>query len=108
MCDILLFAELTTVGGGEVARLIPDAIWRMLADGALRATVEAYFVADLNVAVAADALSLHPNWLRYLFNRIAEATGHDPRTLADLLELIVVTRLAGPAAVRPTGLCDRC
>ena len=43
-----------------------------------------------------------------LFNRIAEATGHDPRTLADLLELIVVTRLAGPAAVRPTGLRDRC
>ena len=61
---------------GDADRLIPDAIWRMLADGALRATVE--------------------------------ATGHDPRTLADLLELIVVTRLAGPAAVRPTGLRDRC
>ena len=74
----------------------------MLADGALRATVETYFAAGLNVAAAAKALSLHPNSLRYRLRRIAEITGHDPRTLAGLLELIAAARLAAPtAAGRP-------
>jgi sugar diacid utilization regulator len=98
--DILLFDELTTPGGGDAARLIPDATRRMLADTASRATVEAYFAADLNVAVAAKALSLHPNSLRYRLRRIAEVTGRDPRTLAGLLELIAAARLDVPPAGR--------
>jgi DNA-binding PucR family transcriptional regulator len=81
----------------------------MLTDGALRATVEAYFAADLNVAAAAKALSLHPNSLRYRLRQIAEITGRDPRTLAGLLELIAAARLAAPPAsvvAGRTGPCD--
>jgi len=44
----------------------------------------------------------HPNSLHYRLRRIAEITGHDPRTLAGLLELIAAARLAAPqAAGRP-------
>jgi PucR C-terminal helix-turn-helix domain/GGDEF-like domain len=91
--DVLLFDELTATGSDDDARLIPEATRRVLADDALRATVEAFFEADLNVATAAKSLTLHPNTLRYRLSRIKELTGRDPRKLTDLLELITSTRL---------------
>jgi DNA-binding PucR family transcriptional regulator len=91
--DVLLFDELTAAGSDDDARLIPDATRRVLADDSLRATVEAFFEADLNVAAAARSLTLHPNTLRYRLGRITDLTGRDPRNLKDLLELITSTRL---------------
>lgn len=68
----------------------------------MRVTLRALVEADLSVAAAAKALSLHPNSLRYGLVRITRLTGRDPRKLSDLLELIaaghVLARHAGPDA----------
>jgi hypothetical protein len=91
--DVTLFDELTSSVREDAGTLIPEATRRLLADGATRDTVEAFFASDLQVSAAAKALALHPNSLRYRLGRIAELTGRDPRRLADLLELITAARL---------------
>jgi len=53
-------------------------------------TVRAFAAASLNVSAAASDLGLHPNTLRYRLERIADQTGHDPRTFAGLAELVCV------------------
>ena len=95
MSDILLFDELTASADGDAARLIPAATHRMLADSALRVTVESYFAADLNVAAAAKAPSLHPNSLRYRLRRIAAATGRDRARWLACSNSIAAARLPG-------------
>jgi hypothetical protein len=91
--DVLLFDELTTARGDEAGELIPSATREALADPVLRTTLQAWVDADLNVATAARVLSLHPNSMRYRLRRITELTGRDPRSMADLLELIAASRL---------------
>jgi DNA-binding PucR family transcriptional regulator len=91
--DIRLFDELTVADGADAAALIPEAMMTVLDDPVMRATIEAYFDANLNVAAAAQALSLHPNSLRYRLRRLAACTGRDPQVLKDLLELITAIRL---------------
>jgi sugar diacid utilization regulator len=109
--DVPLFEELTSSARDDAGNLIPETTRELLADRMMRATIEAFFAADLQVSIAAKALSLHPNSLRYRLKRIAELTGRDPRKLADLLELITAARLivnrsqgapvnAGPASHR--------
>jgi hypothetical protein len=61
------------------------------------ATVRAFAAASLNVTTAASDLGLHPNTLRYRLGRIAEQTGHDPRTFSGLVELICVLEAEGQA-----------
>jgi PucR C-terminal helix-turn-helix domain/GGDEF-like domain len=61
------------------------------------ATVRAFAAASLNVTTAASDLGLHPNTLRYRLDRIAEQTGHDPRTFTGLVELICVLEAEGQA-----------
>jgi DNA-binding PucR family transcriptional regulator len=94
---ILLFDELTATGVERAVELIPPATRQALTDAVLRDTVQAYVDADLNVATAARAMSLHPNSVRYRLRRIAELTGRDPQKLTDLLELITAARLLGHA-----------
>ena len=91
--DVQLFDELAASCSDEAAQLIPQAIQRILADAAMRASIDALFAADLNVATAAKSLSLHPNSLRYRLRRVAEMTGRDPRKVADLMELVAAARL---------------
>jgi sugar diacid utilization regulator len=93
LADIRLFDELTVADGADAAALIPEAMMTVLDDPVMRATIEAYFDANLNVAAAAQALSLHPNSLRYRLRRVASRTGRDPQVLKDLLELITAIRL---------------
>ena len=67
-----------------------------LPDGDRAAAVElvrAFSGADLNVGRAAHALGVHPNTVRYRLERVAAATGHDPRTFAGLVELLCITEL---------------
>ena len=59
--------------------------------------MRAFAAASLNVTTAASDLGLHPNTLRYRLDRIAEQTGHDPRTFAGLVELICVLEAEGQA-----------
>jgi sugar diacid utilization regulator len=64
---------------------LPDATQALIAE-----TVRAFAAASLNVSAAAGDLGLHPNTLRYRLARIADQTGHDPRTFAGLVELVCV------------------
>ncbi len=91
--DVPLFDELTGLDRDDVGSLIPQATREILADSAMRQTIEAFFDAGLQVSVSAKALSLHPNSLRYRLGRIAARTGRDPRKLPDLLELVTAARL---------------
>jgi hypothetical protein len=63
-------------------------------------TVAAFAAADLNVSAAAERLGLHANTLRYRLARIAEQTGHDPRTFAGLVELVCVIEVAQGAGLK--------
>lgn len=104
--DVTLFDELTSAAADGTDALVPEGIRHLLIDTTIRDTLDAFFAADLNVAGAALALSLHPNSLRYRLRRIAELTGRDPRRAADLLELITASRLIatrdGKHAQEPT------
>jgi hypothetical protein len=53
-------------------------------------TIHAFAAADMNVARAATALHVHPNTVRYRLTRIADVTGHDPRTFAGLADLVCI------------------
>jgi sugar diacid utilization regulator len=91
--EILLFDELAVSRDGDASQFIPTTTREVLADPTMRTTLEAFVAADLNVANAASALSLHPNTLRYRLDRLAERSGRDPRTLSDLLELLAAARI---------------
>jgi sugar diacid utilization regulator len=91
--DVRLFDELTVSAGRTVSGLIPERMRSALEDPVLRASLEAFSAANLNVADAAQALFIHPNTLRYRLRRIAERTGLDPHVLADLLELTAAARV---------------
>jgi DNA-binding PucR family transcriptional regulator len=82
----------------EDGALIPENTRSVLADPSMHATIEAFMQADMNIAVAASVLCLHPNSLRYRLRRIAEKTGRDPHKLADLLELIAAGRVMASVA----------
>ncbi|HEY1510245.1 MAG TPA: helix-turn-helix domain-containing protein [Solirubrobacteraceae bacterium] len=58
-------------------------------------TLRAFADADLNVRVLAQRLHIHPNTAHYRLGRIRERTGRNPRTIADLLELMVAVALDG-------------
>ncbi len=84
------------------ARLVPEAVRSFIAedierDGVLVDTVLAYADADMNLARAAQRLHIHVNTARYRLSRIAERTGCEPRSLADMLDLVLAIKmLAGP------------
>ncbi len=87
----------------EVAtRLVPEAVRSFIAedlqrDGALIDTVLAYTDADMNLARTAERLHIHVNTARYRLTRIAERTGCEPRSLGDMLDLVLAIKmLAGP------------
>jgi hypothetical protein len=73
---------------------LPDATQASIAE-----TVRAFSAASLNITAAADDLGLHPNTLRYRLERIADQTGHDPRDLNGLVELICILEASGPGSV---------
>ncbi len=91
--ELRLFDELTLSAERTVAALIPERTREVLEDPILRASLEAFSAANLNVAVAAHGLFIHPNTLRYRLRRIAERTGCDPHVFTDLLELMTAARI---------------
>ncbi len=84
------------------ARLVPEAVRSFIAedlerDGALVDTVLAYAESDMNLARAAARLHIHVNTARYRLSRIAERTGCEPRSVGDMLDLVLAIKmLAGP------------
>ncbi len=55
-------------------------------------TIRAFANANLNVTKAAAQMHVHPNTIRYRLQQIATKTGHDPRTLTGLVDLICILR----------------
>jgi hypothetical protein len=77
----------------QVRRFVEDDAAR---GGALIATLTEYAACDLNARTAARRLHLHVNTAYYRLERIAERTGCDLRSVADLVELLIAVRLLGP------------
>jgi DNA-binding PucR family transcriptional regulator len=80
------------------ARLVPEAVRSFIAedldrDGGLVATVLAYTASDMNLARTAERLHIHVNTARYRLSRIAERTGCEPRSLADMLDLVLAIKM---------------
>jgi sugar diacid utilization regulator len=80
------------------ARLVPEAVRSFIAedlarDGVLVATVLAYAASDMNLARTAERLHIHVNTARYRLSRIAERTGYEPRSLADVLDLVLAIKM---------------
>ncbi|WP_460362314.1 PucR family transcriptional regulator [Actinocorallia lasiicapitis] len=61
--------------------------------GTLTATIRAFADADLNLRHAAAELNVHHNTAQYRLQRIQERTGHNPRHIADLVELLTAIAL---------------
>jgi PucR C-terminal helix-turn-helix domain/GGDEF-like domain len=61
--------------------------------GVLIDTLVEYAACDLNAKTAAKRLHLHVNTAYYRLERIAERTGCDVRSVADVVELLIAVRL---------------
>ncbi|HUA73977.1 MAG TPA: helix-turn-helix domain-containing protein [Solirubrobacteraceae bacterium] len=91
------------------ARLVPEAVRSFIADdlvrdGAMVETVLAYAASDMNLARTAERLHIHVNTARYRLSRIAERTGREPRSLADMLDLVLAIKmLAGRPRPAPAA-----
>jgi sugar diacid utilization regulator len=98
--DIALLDYLASSADDTARRLVPAGARRLLeADGnragTLVETLRAYAACDLNVARAAQRLTVHPNTVHYRLGRVATLTGRDPRRFDDLTELLTALRLLG-------------
>ncbi|HEX3909244.1 MAG TPA: helix-turn-helix domain-containing protein [Solirubrobacteraceae bacterium] len=91
------------------ARLVPEAVRSFISedlqrDGALVETVLAYAAADMNLSRTAERLHIHVNTARYRLTRIAERTGCEPRSLGDMMDLVLAIKmLAGPRTTASAG-----
>ena len=101
--DALSSLECALIGADATTRAViaskGDGVRALPADDLAQTTetLRAFAAADLNVSRAAAALFVHPNTVRYRLARAAEATGHDPRTFAGLVELLCVLEMLGGA-----------
>jgi sugar diacid utilization regulator len=93
------FESLTLFGHETAGRLVSPQIRQFVEEdvaggGLLTSTLLEYVAADLNATVAAESLFVHVNTVRYRLKKIAERTGCDLRSIADVLELLIAIKLA--------------
>jgi hypothetical protein len=69
--------------------------------GTLTRTLRAFADCDLNVRVLAERLHVHPNTAHYRLARIQQQSGRCPRSISDLLELVLAIALESDR--QPTG-----
>ena len=81
----------------ELRQFIEEDLAR---DGVLIQTLMEYLGNDLNAKIAAEKLHVHVNTAYYRLERIAERTGFDLRSFADLEELLIAVRLMAGKANR--------
>jgi hypothetical protein len=89
--------EMIRSKGGALTDLPSDEL------AMVKATIRAFAACDLNISRTAAALYVHANTVRYRLGRIADTTGHDPRTFAGLLELVCVIDTIEDDEMRHTG-----
>ncbi|NNH71763.1 helix-turn-helix domain-containing protein [Nocardia uniformis] len=68
--------------------------------GVLAETIRAFAAADMNLREAADVLCVHHNTAKYRLGRIQELTGRNPRSVSDLIDLLVAIELQSRPAPR--------
>jgi hypothetical protein len=98
--DYMLLREDTTAHRlirPELRQFIEEDLAR---DGVLIRTLMEYLANDLNAKIAAEKLHVHVNTAYYRLERIAERTGFDLRSFADLEELLIAVRLMAGKADR--------
>jgi hypothetical protein len=83
-------------------RLIPAAIQEFISedldrDGVLIETVLAYAASDMSLVRTAERLHVHVNTARYRLARVSERTGRDPRSLSNVLDLVLAIKMLGAA-----------
>ncbi|RDD83982.1 CdaR family transcriptional regulator [Streptomyces parvulus] len=84
--------------GDTARRLTRPDISRFVSEdlangGVLVTTFLQYVASDLNARSTAEHLHIHPNTAYYRLERIAERTGCDLRSFADVLQILVAVRL---------------
>jgi PucR C-terminal helix-turn-helix domain/GGDEF-like domain len=99
LASMSAFEYLTLRPDATASRLIAPAIHEFVAQdtrdgGQLIATLREYVACDLNGKRAAENLHIHVNTAHYRLARIAERTGSDLRSVADLIEILIAARLA--------------
>ena len=99
LASMSAFEYLTLRPDATASRLIAPAIHEFVAQdtldgGQLIATLREYVACDLNGKRAAENLHIHVNTAHYRLARIAERTGSDLRSVADLVEILIAARLA--------------
>jgi sugar diacid utilization regulator len=90
---------LLRAGDSTAWHLVPVRIRKFIDDdlsqaGLLIDTLIAYLESNLNAKLAAERLYVHPNTAHYRLGKIADLTGCDLRSQADLLQLAVAVQLA--------------
>ena len=103
LASMSAFEYLTLRPDATARRLIAPAIHEFVAQdtrdgGLLIATLREYVACDLNGKRAAENLHIHVNTAHYRLARIAERTGSDLRSVADLVEILIAARLADALA----------
>jgi len=79
---------------------------QVLAQPYIRDAVRAYAQHGFSTAAGAQALSIHPNTMKYRLDRWEHLTGFDPRTLDGLLRSLLGIMLPDPRWPRATGHDD--
>jgi DNA-binding PucR family transcriptional regulator len=74
---------------------LSNPLRRLMANELLASSVRAWLDHDRNVALAAKAMTLHPNTLRYRLRRVEEATGLSLTDPDSLLMATLLLRSAG-------------
>lgn len=99
LSSLSAFEYLTSREDPTARRLVPASIAEFIAEderhgGVLTETLESYVASGLNAAAAAEQLHVHVNTARYRLTRITETTGCDPRSVPDLINLLIGIRLS--------------
>lgn len=114
LADVSVVDYLVAGGDAVVEQMVSPAVLSLLEGdrrrgGHLATTLRAFAEADMNAASAAAALRVHVNTVHHRLDRIAEATGRDPRAFHGLVELTLSLRLATRSTSGPpeaSGLRD--
>jgi sugar diacid utilization regulator len=91
LSEVRLFDYLLAYAPGTAKRLVPRELREL--DGIHRRTLVAFAECDLNALQAARRLHVHPNTLHNRLRHIQAVTGHDPRRLSELVDLLAGMRL---------------
>lgn len=96
-----VFAELGAEHLPQVDQWLADLARRLGAGPDLLATLDAYYLSDMNRLHAASALRIHPRTLDYRLRRVQELTGIDPHSVHGIRVLSTTAARSRDHTARP-------